>query len=49
LDELDTVEEPSSLEMAAKGEANVPLKNRVSGQYIVLEASSGPSDLNPWI
>jgi hypothetical protein len=24
----------------------VPLKNRVSGQYIVLEASPGPSDQN---
>jgi hypothetical protein len=51
--------------MAAKGEANsqlwvVPPENRVSGQYIVLEASPlskkivleaspGPSDLNPWI
>jgi hypothetical protein len=40
--------------MVAKGEANsyllvVPPENRVSGQYIVLEASSGPSDLNPWI
>jgi hypothetical protein len=37
-----------------QGEANsqlwvVPLKNRIFGQYIVLEASPGPSDQNPWI
>jgi hypothetical protein len=49
LDQLGTVEDPSPLEMAAKGEENsqlwvVPPKNRVSDQYIVLEASPGPSD-----
>jgi hypothetical protein len=51
---LGDVEEPCPLDMAAKGEANsqlwvVPPENRVSGQYIVLEASPGPSDLIPWI
>jgi hypothetical protein len=40
--------------MAAKEESNshiwvVPPKSRVSGQYIVLEISLGPSDQNPWI
>jgi hypothetical protein len=38
----------------SQGEGNsqlcvVPPKGRVSGQYIVLEASPGPSDLIPWI
>jgi hypothetical protein len=51
---LGTIEDPFPLDMAAKGEENsqlwvVPLKNRVSGQYIVLEASPGSSDQNPWI
>jgi hypothetical protein len=54
LDQLGTIEEPSPLEMTSKGEAKsqlwvVPLKNSISGQYIVLEALSGPSDQNPWI
>jgi hypothetical protein len=44
LDKLDTVEDLSSLEMTAKGE-----KNKVSGQYVVLEASPEPSDQNPRI
>jgi hypothetical protein len=38
--------------MAVKRETNsqvVPLENRVSGQYIVLEDLPGSLDLNPWI
>jgi hypothetical protein len=53
LDLLGTIEEPSSLEMAAKGrqifsygwflqKIGLPIN-------IVLEASPGPSDLKPWI
>jgi hypothetical protein len=54
LELLGTVEELSHLEMAATGEANsqlwvVSLKNRVFGQYIMLEASPESSDQNLWI
>jgi hypothetical protein len=54
LELLGTVEELSHLEMAATGEANsqlwvVSLKNRVFGQYIILEASPESSDQNLWI
>jgi hypothetical protein len=48
------IKELSLLEMIAKRVENlqlwvVPPENRVFGQYIVLEASPGPSDLKPWI
>jgi hypothetical protein len=54
LDLLGTVEETSPYEVVAKGDAisqlwMMPPENRVSGQYIVLEASPGPSDLTLWI